>query len=118
MDVGNIPALQRDQANDLRRSHSPRRQGRHRRSGVLPLQRARVCGGACASGHNPRGAGQPCRHPLDPDPTYMGHSIGHWEGSTLVVDTVGLVESTPIDWLGTPHSADLHLLERYRRLPA
>ncbi len=54
-------------------------------------------------------------HPEDPDPTYMGHSIGHWEGSTLVVDTVALVKDTPLDWLGMPHSEDLHLIERYRR---
>lgn len=54
-------------------------------------------------------------HPEDPDPAYMGHSTGHWEGGTLVVDTIGLIDSTPIDWLGTPHSDALHLVERYQR---
>jgi hypothetical protein len=56
------------------------------------------------------------QHPEDPDPTFMGHSIGHWEGDTLVVDTIGLSERTTIDQVGMPHSEDLHLVERYRRL--
>jgi hypothetical protein len=56
------------------------------------------------------------KHPEDPDPTFMGHSTGRWEGDTLVVDTVGLSERTTIDQVGTPHSARLHLVERWRRL--
>jgi hypothetical protein len=56
------------------------------------------------------------KHPEDPDPGFMGHSIGHWEGDTLVVDTVGLNDRTTIDQVGMPHSEDLHLLERWRRL--
>ncbi len=56
------------------------------------------------------------KHPEDPDPTYMGHSVGHWEGDTLVVDTIALSERTTIDQVGMPHSEDLHLVERYRRL--
>lgn len=55
------------------------------------------------------------QHPHDPDLTYMGHSIGHWDGDTLVVDSIGFVDNTPLDWLGTPHSDALHLIERYRR---
>ena len=49
------------------------------------------------------------------EPTYMGDSVGHWEGETLVIDTIGLNEVT---WLGTPgyfHSYDLHVTERLRR---
>jgi hypothetical protein len=56
------------------------------------------------------------RHPDDPDPTFMGHSIAHWDGDTLVVDTVGLTEQTTIDLLGMPHSDKLHVIERYRRI--
>ena len=56
------------------------------------------------------------RHPEDPDPSYMGHSIGYWEGDSLVVDTVGLSERTTIDQVGMPHSGDLRLVERYRRV--
>lgn len=55
-------------------------------------------------------------HPDDPDPSFMGHSIGHWEGDALVVDTVGLTDRTTIDQVGTPHSDALHLLERFRRV--
>lgn len=56
------------------------------------------------------------KHPEDPDPTYMGHSIGRWEGDTLVVDTIGLTDRTTIDEVGMPHSEDLRVTERYRRV--
>jgi hypothetical protein len=56
------------------------------------------------------------KHPEDPDPTYMGHSVGHWEGGTLVVDTIALVEQTPLDRVGMPHSDQLHVIERWRRV--
>jgi hypothetical protein len=56
------------------------------------------------------------RHPAEPDPTYMGHSVGHWQGDTLVVDTVGLTDRTSIDEVGMPHSDALHVIERYRRV--
>jgi hypothetical protein len=55
------------------------------------------------------------RHPDDPDPTFMGHSIGRWDGDTLVVDTIGLTARTTIDEVGMPHSEQLHVVERYRR---
>ena len=54
-------------------------------------------------------------HPKDPDPTWMGHSIGRWDGETLVVDTVGLNDKTWLDGLGHPHSDALHIVERIRR---
>jgi hypothetical protein len=57
-------------------------------------------------------------HPSDPDPSWMGHSIGHWEGTTLVVDTVGLLDRATMDMVGTPQSDKLHLVERYRRVSA
>lgn len=50
------------------------------------------------------------------DPSYMGHSVGRWEGDTLVVDTVGLTERTALDPVGTPHSDQLHIVERFRRI--
>jgi hypothetical protein len=58
------------------------------------------------------------RHPEDPDPTFMGHSTGRWEGDTLVVDTIGLTDRTTIDEVGIPHSDELHVVERYRRTDA
>lgn len=54
------------------------------------------------------------KHPDDLDPTFNGHSIGHWEGKTLVVDTVGLRDDTVFDQSGIRHSAQLHLIERFR----
>jgi hypothetical protein len=54
-------------------------------------------------------------HPADPDPTFNGHSIGHWESNTLVVDSVGFVPDTPLgfDW-GMRHSTKMHIVERFR----
>jgi len=56
------------------------------------------------------------QHPKDPDPTYNGHSIGHWEGDTLVVDTIGLKPNTWADHNGLPHSDALHVMERIHRV--
>ena len=55
-------------------------------------------------------------HPDDITPTYMGHSIGKWEGDTLVVDTVGFNEKTWLDRDGHPHSDQLHVIERFHRV--
>jgi len=54
-------------------------------------------------------------HPEDPNPTYFGHSVGHWEGDTLVVDTVGFNEKTWIDFGGYMHTDQLHTVERISR---
>lgn len=56
------------------------------------------------------------RLPKDAEPAYMGHSIGKWEGSTLVVETAGLNDLTWMDGLGHPHSDALHITERIRRI--
>ncbi len=53
-------------------------------------------------------------HPADPDPTWMGDSIGHWEGDTLVVDTVGFNDKTELPG-GFKHTEALHVVERFRR---
>ncbi len=57
-------------------------------------------------------------HPSDPDLTFNGHSIGHWEGETLVVDTVAMRGDTVLDRDGFPHSDQTHSVERYRRIDA
>jgi hypothetical protein len=54
-------------------------------------------------------------HPKDLEPSYLGHSIGHWEGDTLVFDTIGFNERFWIDRQGTPHTNQLHLVERLTR---
>lgn len=48
-------------------------------------------------------------HPKDLAPSYNGHSIGHWVGDTLMVDTVGILDTTPLDSFRNPHSAKLHM---------
>jgi hypothetical protein len=54
-------------------------------------------------------------HPEDPRPTWYGHSIGWWEGKTLVIDTIGLNDRFWLDRDGTPHTEQLHLIERWTR---
>jgi len=49
------------------------------------------------------------------NPTYLGHSVGHWEGETLVVDVVGFNEQTWMDYFGHPHTDMLHVVERFSR---
>jgi len=56
------------------------------------------------------------RHQEDLDPNWHGDSVGRWEGDTLVVDTIGLMDRTTVDHVGMPHSADLHVVSRLRRL--
>jgi hypothetical protein len=55
------------------------------------------------------------KHPEDPTPTWYGHSIGWWEGDTLVIDTMGLNDKFWLDSSGTPHTEQLHLIERWTR---
>jgi hypothetical protein len=57
------------------------------------------------------------KHPEDPDPTFHGHSIGHWDKDTLVIDSVGFTESTLLAG-GVPHSDKLRIVERIRKVSA
>jgi len=54
-------------------------------------------------------------HPANLTPSYYGHSIGRWDGDTLVVDTVGFNEGFWIDRGQLPHTSQLHLIEKYTR---
>jgi len=49
-------------------------------------------------------------------PTWWGHSVGRWEGDTLVIDTVGYNDKFWFDAMGTPHSEKLHTIERWTRI--
>ena len=54
-------------------------------------------------------------HPEDPDPTFHGHSIGKWEGDTLVIDTVGILPQSLIaisEAAGVPNNGDMRVIER------
>jgi hypothetical protein len=52
----------------------------------------------------------------DPEPRWMGYSVGEWVGDTLVVNTVGFNDRSWLDRMGHPHSEALHVIERFRRL--
>jgi len=56
------------------------------------------------------------QHPEKITPSWYGDSVGHYEGDTLVIDTVGMKVGpySMVDWYGTPHSEALHVVERYR----
>ena len=56
------------------------------------------------------------RHPDDAEPTYLGNSVGHWEGDTLVVDVTNFNDKTWLVGAGTFHSDQLHITERYTRV--
>jgi hypothetical protein len=55
-------------------------------------------------------------HPAHVKPSWYGDSVGHYEGDTLVVDTVGIKVGpfSMIDWYGTPYTEAMHVVERYR----
>jgi len=55
-------------------------------------------------------------HPAKVTPTWYGDSVGHYEGDTLVIDTLGIKVGpyAAVDWYGTPHTQALHVVERYR----
>jgi len=55
-------------------------------------------------------------HPANLKPTYYGHSIGWWEGDTLVIDTVGFNETFWLDRRGLPHTDKMHVTERFTRM--
>jgi hypothetical protein len=54
------------------------------------------------------------KHTPNVKPSWYGESIGHYEGDTLVVDTVGIDKRVPVDGFGTPHTEQLHVVERFR----
>src|SRR5690606_8903435 len=54
-------------------------------------------------------------HPSNYAPTNYGHSIGWWEGDTLVIDTIGFNEDFWYDRRGLPHTERLHTVERFTR---
>jgi len=54
-------------------------------------------------------------HPKDPNPSWMGHSIGRWEGDVLVIDTVGFNDRSWLDPQGHPHTEKMRVTERLRR---
>ena len=56
------------------------------------------------------------KHPDDLLPSYMGDSVWHWEGDTLVVDVIGFNDKTWLAGTGTFHSEALHIIERYTRV--
>jgi hypothetical protein len=53
-------------------------------------------------------------HSANPKPSWFGESVGHYEGDTLVVDTIGISTRTFVDNFETPHSDKLHTIERFR----
>jgi hypothetical protein len=60
-------------------------------------------------------------HPADPDPSFHGHSIGRWEGNSLVVDTIALLPQAYLavnEAVGVPNNGDMHIVEHFHLLNA
>jgi hypothetical protein len=55
-------------------------------------------------------------HPEDLESSWYGHSIGRWEGDTLVIETIGFNDLFWFDFVGHPHTTELKTIERYRRV--
>ena len=55
------------------------------------------------------------KHMADPSPSWLGYSVGRWEGDTLVVETIGFNGKSWLDLIGHPQSEAARLTERYRR---
>ena len=55
-------------------------------------------------------------HSANVKPSWFGESVGHYEDDTLVVDTVGIATDTYVDNYQTPHTAALHVVERFRMI--
>ncbi len=53
--------------------------------------------------------------PKDPNPSWMGYSVGRWDGDSFVVDTIGLNDRGWLDAFGHPRSESMHITERYQR---
>lgn len=56
------------------------------------------------------------QHPKDLKPSFMGHSIGHWEGDVLVVDTIGMTPQSQIDETGVMHTGAIHVVEHIQKV--
>jgi hypothetical protein len=54
--------------------------------------------------------------PNAPNPSWLGYSVGHWQGDTLVVETTGFNDKTKLDGFGHPHTEALRIMERLRRI--
>ena len=55
-------------------------------------------------------------HSMQPKPSWYGESVGHYEGDELVVDTIGLSDKSTLDDYGTPHTTQLHVVERFKMI--
>jgi hypothetical protein len=55
-------------------------------------------------------------HSKNVTPSWYGESVGHYEGDTLIVDTIGITTKVAVDYYLTPHTDQLHVVERYRRV--
>ena len=76
------------------------------------IQRPEVVAMLFEVNHNIRLAYMDAKLPEDPDPTYMGSSVAHWEGSTLVIETIGLNSKIQIDRAGLPQGEKTRIVER------
>ena len=87
-------------------------------NGMQMFQRADKITIIYANDHQVRRVRLNAQHPANVTPSWYGDSVGHYEGDTLVIDTVGIKVGrfAMVDWYGTPQTPALHVIERYRLL--
>jgi hypothetical protein len=87
-------------------------------NGMEMFQKADVITIIYQTDHQVRHARMNGTHPESVTPSWYGDSVAHWEGDTLVIDTVGIKPGpfAMVDWFGTPQTPALHVVERYRLL--
>ena len=83
---------------------------------VYFLQTPKVVTMIWAQDHQVRRIYMNATHSAKPKPSWFGESVGHYEGNTLVVDTIGLNAKTFVDNYLTPHTEQLHVVERFRMI--
>ena len=66
--------------------------------------------------HQPRHISLNVQHSQNPKPSWYGESVGHYEGDELVVDTIGLNDKTFVDNYRTPHTEQIHVVERFKMI--
>ena len=84
---------------------------------VLPiyfLQTANEVWIVLEPGHRVRRVAINQKHSANPKPSWYGESVGHYEGDALVVDTIGFTDRSHVDNYRTPHTTQLHVVERFR----
>lgn len=83
---------------------------------IVFLQRPKEIWMIWTEDNQPRRVFMNVKHSANLKPSWYGESVGHYEGDTLVIDTIGMNDKTFVDIYRTPHTEKLHVVERWRKI--